>query len=134
MVNDHIFAQTKQVSFSTEENGSFVIIEPLDRALLITDILITWRHTLLEPEEGGTIELNNPIQLMLQIGDNDNRFELCDLETNNDTKFMYGFQGGFKFWKGGRLELFKNFNGKVTVVVGYNRLDGADYTTWQRSR
>lgn len=132
-MNDHVFAQTKQASFSTEEDGAHIVINPHGSCLLLTDLIVTWRQTgEVLPTQG--IQVDNPVKLMLQIDDGENKFELVDLDVDKLGKFHHAFMGGFKFWKGGRLVLFKNFPGKVTVLAGFNRLDGQDFKTWEWAR
>ena len=131
-MNDYTFIQTKQISLVVEQDGIYIMVDPLWKSLLITDILITWH--LNENEKNLTqqgIYPNLEKTLLLQIGDNNNRFEIVNLDVVNLKSFHHNFTGGFRFWKGGRLELFKQFPGKLTCVVGYNLLPGPDYSIWK---
>lgn len=133
MVMDQIFGQTKTENLVTEENGSFVVVEPRGGSLIITDIDITIRKER-EERTGGTISLTEDFDLILQIGDDKNRFELADIDTNEVKVYNYKSKGLAKYWKGGRFEVLKNFAGKITLAVQYIRVGGVDYSIWQQRR
>lgn len=136
MVNDYTLSQTRTRSFKLEKNGAHILIDPLNDGLVITDIIVTI-HPLSSPF--GNIEpkrLEKPFtgfDLILQVGDNKNSLELFDIDTVRYKRFQHTFTGVCKFWKGGRLELLKNFDGIVKVLVCYVRLSSTEYNVWQRT-
>ena len=128
MVMDQVFAQTRTKSFTTEENGEFIVVDPGSQGIIITDIQATVRLT-------GDIESVKPnfdFDLILQIGDGANRFELADIDVEKNSVYQYKSVGLVKYWNGGRFEVLKNFAGKLCLTISYIRLTGLDWSIWSQ--
>jgi hypothetical protein len=118
---DQIYAQTITKSFVTDEVGAFIICNPGNNGIALLDIIVS-----VESEDFGG-------RVILQVGDNEHRHELFRLDINETMlPFKHNFQGYPKFWRGGRLEMIKNFKGTVTIFCSYCKLQSSDYSVWSR--
>ena len=126
---DQIFAQTRTTSFKTDENGEFILVDPgLSHGLIITDIGVT-----LTPDGEDAfddVDMDKGFDLILQMGDGINRYEIADLDVERIPYWQYKSTGLALFWNGGRFEVLKNFSGKLTVTVSYIKLSSRNWLSW----
>ena len=120
MVESNILAKSIIVSKELLDKGAYIIVNPSNEAIMLLDILVT-----AQPKGKGN--------LILQIGDNEHRLELADINVSVNKTFHCSFTSMPKFWKGARFEALKSFNGKATIVVTYIKVSGADYSVWQKN-
>ena len=123
---DQILGQTRTKSMHITDDGPHIVINPGRDAIAMGSMLIT-----INKREGEVKTFNEQdFKLILQIGDDANRHEIARIDTDNTSVLSHQFQGFPKFWRGGRLELLKNFEGTVTISVSYLNLSGQDYSAW----
>lgn len=123
MVESYVIGNTKTRCVTLDEDGMYILVDNRTNSLAITDVLIS-----IEAKNNKTKG-----KLVLQIGDNERSKILLNIDINKTKNFSHSFAGLPKFWKGARIEAFKNFKGIAYITVCYLKLNGEDYSIWNRN-
>jgi len=112
-MSDFIINNKKLRSYSVQSSGTQELIKIEDKALMITDIIIS-------KTADETVDL--------WIDDGLNKFPLLFVEDKGITQLS--FPSGLKFWKNGSLFCNKSGDRLNLITIGYIKLDG-DVKTWE---
>ena len=105
---NQIIMNKKVKAFQVNNKGKTILLDPIDRALMITDIVIS------KGREGRTV---------LRITDEDQSTPILFVDKAGTQSI--NIPTGLIYWRGAKLEMENDEDGTTVITIGYLVVDNA---------